>query len=104
MDEKSPLCGMTFVSKVHTHTPHYARILKTNLSIQSLWCTTLPVMQWCLTSCQERAAEQHATYLCNAELGAHSSIGVCVCRTLVVAFHALINMFDFFRLPSIWDW
>ena len=39
MDEISPLCGMTSFQKC-THTPHYARILKTNVSIQSLWCTT----------------------------------------------------------------
>ena len=82
-----------FVSKVHTHSA-----LRENLKNKCVHSESvvhyIPLMQWswCLTSCQ--AAEQHATYLCNAELGAHSSIAVC--RTLVVAFYAQIYLFDFF--------
>ena len=76
MDEKSPLCGMTFVSKVHTHAALREDLRNKCVHSESA-VHYIPLMLRCLTSCQERAAEQHATYLCNAELGAHSSIGVC---------------------------
>ena len=94
MDEKSPLCGMTFVSKVHTHAA-----LREDLKQMCPFrvCGALHTTYVVVFDIVSRgAAEQHATYLCNAELGAHNSIGVCVCTTLVMAFYALINLLNFF--------